>query len=288
MLAYVLILVVALLIIAVVIGGPILRDRQRRRLRAQPLPSSWKDILDHYVPASRRMPPHVRSRWHEAIQQFLGEKRFSGCDGLAVTEEMRVAIAGQACLMILNRAHRAFDDVRWILVYPTAFHVTRHEVDDAGVETVERTLLSGESWDSGRVIISWDDVWRAAREDRDGESVVLHEFAHQLGDAESADGVPRFLPHGSYDAWAAVLGDEYESLQEKAARGDPSVLDHYGASDPGEFFAVATEAFFQSPEVMRKEHPELYAQLSGYYQVDPASWTEDSATTPAARDARER
>jgi Mlc titration factor MtfA (ptsG expression regulator) len=286
LIVYVLILAVALVIIAVVVGGPILRERRRHRLRAQPLAPTWSTILDRYVPAARRMPQDVRGRWHAAIQQFLGEKRFIGCDGLAVTEEMRVAIAGQACLMVVSRPHRAFDDVRWILVYPSAFHVTRHEVDEAGVETVERALLSGESWDSGRVIISWDDVWRAAREGWDGESVVLHEFAHQLGDAESEDGVPRSLAPGGDDAWAAVLGEEFESLQEKAARGDPSVLDHYGASDRGEFFAVATEAFFQSPGAMRAEHPELYAQLRGYYQVDPASWTADSAAARASQDPR--
>jgi Mlc titration factor MtfA (ptsG expression regulator) len=270
---YLALLAVALVILGVVLGGPLLRERRRRRLRAQSLPSAWDSILEHYVPASRRMPGHLRQRWHEAIQQFLGEKRFVGCDGLGVTEEMRVAIAGQACMMVVNREHRAFDDVRFILVYPTAFHVTRHEVDEAGVETVERTLLSGESWDSGRVIVSWDDVWHAAREGRDGENVVLHEFAHQLGDAESADGTPLV----SDDAdWEAVLAEEYESLLDKAERGDASVLDHYGASDRAEFFAVATEAFFGSPQAMREEHPQLYARLCGYYRLDPASWEESA------------
>jgi Mlc titration factor MtfA (ptsG expression regulator) len=137
-------------------------------------------------------------------------------------------------------------------------------------------VLTGESWDSGRVIISWDDVWRAAREGWEGESVVLHEFAHQLDQETGAvDGTPLLHAHGAYEAWANVLGGEYELLRQKAARGDPSVIDHYGADDPGEFFAVATEAFFESPQAMLEEHPQLYAQLRDYYQVDPASWTRE-------------
>jgi Mlc titration factor MtfA (ptsG expression regulator) len=275
LIAYLLVLVVALILIAIIIGGPFLRRRRHRRLRLQALPAEWLPILDHYVPAARHMPEPLRWRWHDAIKIFLAEKRFVGCDGLGVTDEMRVAIAGQACLMILNRPHGGYEDVDWILIYPSAFHVTRHDVDEAGVETIERDLLTGESWDSGRVIISWDDVWRAVREGWEGESVVLHEFAHQL-DQESGvvDGAPALAGHGSYETWAEVLGEEYRVLQEKAARGDPSVLDHYGASDPGEFFAVATEAFFECPEAVREEHPQLYAQLREYYQLDPASWGE--------------
>ena len=273
--AYLLALAVALIVITIIVGGPIHRRRRHGRLRAQPLPAAWLPILDHYVPAARHMPEPLRQRWHDAIKIFLAEKRFVGCDGLGVTDEMRVAIAGQACLMILNLPHGGYEDVEWILVYPSAFHVTRHDVDEAGVETIERDLLTGESWDGGRVIISWDDVWRAAREGWEGESVVLHEFAHQL-DQESGgvDGAPALASHGSYEAWAEVLGGEYRVLQEKAARGDPSVLDHYGATDPAEFFAVATEAFFQSPEAVRAEHPQLYAQLREYYRLDPAAWRE--------------
>ena len=275
LIAYLLALAVALIVIAIIVGAPIHRRRRHWRLRAQPLPAVWLPILDHYVPAARHMPEPLRRRWHDAIKVFLAEKRFVGCDGLGVTDEMRVAIAGQACLMILNRPHGGYEDVEWILIYPSAFHVTRRDVDEAGVETIERDLLTGESWDSGRVIISWDDVWRAAREGWEGESVVLHEFAHQL-DQESGgvDGAPALAGHASYETWAEVLGEEYRVLQEKAARGDPSVLDHYGASDPGEFFAVATEAFFQSPEAVREEHPQLYAQLREYYRLDPASWRE--------------
>jgi Mlc titration factor MtfA (ptsG expression regulator) len=278
--AYLLLLALAGIVIAVIAGGPVLRRRRRSRLVAQPAPASWRPILDTYVPAARHMPEALRQRWLAAIKVFLAEKRFVGCDGLEVTEEMRVAIAGQACLMALERTH-AFDDVRWILVYPTAFHVTRHEVDEAGVETVERTLLSGESWEDGRVIISWDDVWYAARAG-ERENVVLHEFAHQLDEGAGSAGAPVLQGHGNYEAWAAVIGDEYRSLQERSARGDPGVLDDYGATDPSEFFAVATEAFFETPVDMRAEHAGLYAQLREYYGVDPASWLDDAAQPGAA------
>lgn len=276
LIAYLLLLAIAAVIIAIIAGGPVLRRRRRALIVARPVPESWHGILATYVPAARHMPEALRRRWLDNIKIFLAEKRFVGCDGLAVTEEMRVAIAGQACLMSLERTH-LFDDVRWILVYPTAFHVERHEVDEAGVETVERTLLAGESWEGGRVIISWDDVWHAARAGGERENVVLHEFAHQLDEGAGAAGVPMLQGHGNYEAWAAVVGDEYRSLQERAARGDPGVLDDYGASDPSEFFAVATEAFFETPLDMRAEHPGLYAQLRDYYGVDPAAWADAAA-----------
>jgi MtfA peptidase len=272
--AYLLVVAVAAAIIGAIVGGPLIRRWRRQGLRKAPLPAPWLPLLDIYVRGHRGMPQALRRRWHDAIKVFVAEKRYIGCDGLVVTEEMRVAIAAQACLMVCNRPGGGFEALRWILVYPTAFHVRRQEVDAAGVETSERALLSGESWDSGRVVIAWDEVWCAAHEGWEGESVVVHEFAHQL-DEESGATAELWASDGDdSDAWARVLGEEYASLQARTAHGDAGLLDDYGASDPAEFFAVATEAFFVAPGALLAEHPRLYGQLRSYYNVDPASWRE--------------
>ncbi len=134
----------------------------------------------------------------------------------------------------------------------------------------------GEAWGQGVVVLSWDDVRRGAADMRDGQNVVLHEFAHQLDQEDgAADGAPILPGRSRYVAWARVLGAEYEQLRRDASRGRPSVLDDYGATNPAEFFAVATECFFEKPGLLRRRHPELYEELRAYYRQDPARLVED-------------
>lgn len=270
--AFIIVLIVAALVIGVIVSAPLRSRRRRRAAASAPFPPHWERILQTRMPVGRGMPGELRSRWYRAIKIFISEKRFVGCGGLDISDEMRVLIAAQACLLVLGRDGEAYPDVKWILVYPGAFRVTREHVDETGVETIEETILAGESWDTGRVIVSWQD-FQDGLHYADGDNVVLHEFAHQL-DQESGDvnGAPVLEGATSYAAWAEVLGEEYSNLQARAARGDPGVLDDYGASDPGEFFAVATEAFFETPNDMLLSHPALYRELRGYYRVDPASW----------------
>lgn len=246
--------------------------RLKRALR-QPMPAGFAAILARNIAVYARMPAPLREQLHKLVQQFLFQKKFIGCEGLDVDDEMRVTIAGQACLLLLNRPSRVYPALHAVLVYPSAFLVPRNHVDDAGVVTEMRQDLLGESWSDGRVVLSWDHVRRGAHDWTDGQNVVLHEFAHQL-DSESGsnNGAPYLGSQESYRSWAAVLSRDYANLRADAAYAQQSVLDHYGATSPAEFFAVATETFFEKPYQMAERHPALFAEFGKYYRVDPREW----------------
>ncbi len=162
-------------------------------VRRQPFPEAWREILRRRVPYFRSMPADLQLQLKKRMQVFLAEKPFIGCDGLEVTDEMRVTIAAQACLLILNRRTDYFANLRQILVYPGAFLVDRVHTDGAGVLQEQRQVLSGESWSQGQVIVSWDDVVDGASVVDDGRNVVIHEFAHQL-DQQNGHGQRRADP----------------------------------------------------------------------------------------------
>jgi Mlc titration factor MtfA (ptsG expression regulator) len=207
------------------------------------------------------------------IQVFLGEKYFEGCGGLVVTDEIKVTIAAQACLLLLHRQTDYYPGLITILVYPTTFVGRTQEHIGGGLVVEGETERLGEAWTSGVVVLAWDEVRRASGDIRDGQNVVLHEFAHQLDQQDgSFDGAPILDSPGQYTTWARVLGDEYERLRRDAALGRSTVLDDYGATNPAEFFAVATECFFEKPSQLKRKHPELYEQLELYYRQDPLSF----------------
>jgi hypothetical protein len=186
---------------------------------------------------------------------------------------MRVTIAASACLLLLNRKTGVYPGLKYILIYPNAFLVERETLDEAGLPTTRHRGLLGESWSTGKVILSWEDVLQGSRDFGDGANVALHEFAHQLDhETGSTNGAPFLGSRAGYRRWAKVLTDEFEKLQRAAYRGDQTLLDHYGATEPAEFFAVVTETFFELPELMREEHPALFEQLQAYYRVNPADW----------------
>jgi Mlc titration factor MtfA (ptsG expression regulator) len=244
-----------------------------KRVLARPLPAAQQALLARNIPVYRNMPPDLRAQLHRLVQQFLHQKKFVGCEGLEIDDEIRVTIAGQACLLLLNRPSRVYPALHTVLVYPSAFLVPRRQVDAAGVITETRQDLLGESWGDGRVVLSWDHVQRGARDGTGGHNVVLHEFAHQL-DSESGsnNGAPYLGSQSSYRSWAAVLSRDFANLRADALYQQQSVLDHYGATSPAEFFAVATETFFEKPYQMADFHPELYAEFLKYYRVDPRAW----------------
>lgn len=246
--------------------------RLKRALK-QPMPPGLIAILERNIPVYSRMAAPLRQQLHALVQQFLFQKKFIGCEGLEVDDEMRVTIAGQACLLLLNRPSRVYPALHAVLVYPGAFLVPRNHVDAAGVVTPTRQDLLGESWGDGRVVLSWDHVRRGAHDWTDGQNVVLHEFAHQL-DSESGsnNGAPYLGSQDSYRSWAAVLSRDFANLRADAVYGQHSVLDHYGATSPAEFFAVATETFFEKPYQMAERHPALFAEFGKYYRVDPREW----------------
>jgi len=252
------------------------RKRRWERLRARPFPSEFEPILTANVPVYRRLPADLRAQLHGHIQVLLAEKHFEGCNGFEMTDEVRVTIAGEAGLLLLNRETRYYPDLVTILVYPDIFYadVEDHEGHIVSEYKEDR---SGESWELGVVILSWKDAVEHASTGRAGYNVVLHEFAHVLDMENGAmDGMPRLRTREERDAWRAAFTDAFERFEHGAPRG--SVVDEYGSDDPAEFFAVVTESFFERPLALRREQPALYDVLARYYRVDPSSWE----TSPAA------
>lgn len=246
---------------------------RRARLARRPFPAAWRAILKRRVPYVRRMPADLQLQLKQRIQVFLAEKPFIGCAGLVVSEEMRVTIAALACLLILNRPTDYYPSLRQILLYPGAFVVDRVHDHGGGVLREERRALSGESWSQGQVVLSWQDTLEGAAVADDGRNVVIHEFAHQLDQEKGrASGAPLLARRADYRRWSRVMTAAYQELQAQSQRGEETLLGDYAASDPAEFFAVASEVFFEQPERMASEQPALYGELSGYYRIDPLSW----------------
>jgi Mlc titration factor MtfA (ptsG expression regulator) len=204
--------------------------RLQRVLRRE-IDPAWQAILVRNIPIYGRMSADLQHQLHKLVQQFLFQKKFVGCAGLEVTEEMRVTIAAQACLLLLNRPSRVYPGLHAVLVYPGAFLVPRREQDVAGVVTETRQDLLGESWGDGRVVLSWEHVRRAGLPAEGTHNVVLHEFAHQL-DSESGsnNGAPYLGSQDNYRNWSEVLSRDFAHLRQDAIYGQPSVMDHYGAT----------------------------------------------------------
>ncbi len=260
----------------------VLRKRRRARLRALPLPVEWVGVLERNVPVYARLPAELRVQLHGHMQVFLAEKNFEGCDGLEMSDEIRVTIAGQACVLILNRETGYYPDLLTVLVYPSIFYADVEEPDGPIVSEYKEDR-AGESWDLGVVILSWEDVVDYASTGRGGYNVVLHEFAHQLDMENGAmDGMPRLEDRVRRDQWTRVFNHAYRAFEDAARGKRRSMIDWYGLEDPAEFFAVVTESFFERPLALRREHEELYQVLAHYYRVDPASWTPDAASSATA------
>lgn len=234
-------------------------------------PPAWRDWLDIHVPLRARLPLALRQRHEALVLKFVAQKPFVGCAGLEVTEQMRVVVAGHACMLVLARGWSAYSHVREILVYPGAFAARRTEAGGDGLVHEHTQVLHGESSTLGQVVLSWADVLHPAGL---GHNLVMHEFAHQLDQAKGrANGAPfTFASKARRQRWADVMSREFEQHQRSAWFGEQTLLSHYGATNPAEFFAVCTEVFFEMPQAMRYIHPALYGELSQYYGLSPANW----------------
>jgi len=251
------------------------KKKRRERLMRTPLRPEWLAIVERNVPYYRLLPHEDRGELGGLIQAFLAEKRFEGCAGFEITDEIRLTIAAHACILLLHRKTDIYPLLQSVLVYPHAFVAPLKEHAPGGIVIEDFEEREGESWDTGALVLSWDDVSESVADVHDGYNVVFHEFAHQLDDeAGIADGAPPLRDKSMYDAWARVFGAEYEALSEAVERHRASVLDEYGAESPAEFFAVATEAFFGIPAELKARHPELYGQLRLFYEQDPASFAD--------------
>jgi len=238
---------------------------------SQPLPRKWDAIVKRRVPYYHCLPADKREDLRALIQVFLDEKPFEGCGGLIVTDKIQLTIAAYACILLLGGQSDMYPKLRTILVYPYPYVAPHSDRRPDGTVREGLQPRSGESWSFGNIVLSWDDVRRDAANPQRGRNVVFHEFAHQL-DAESgpAQGAPILPSSAKYADWARVLGNEYAALIDSLERGEPSLLDKYGATSPAEFFAVATECFFLKPVELASKHPQLYEQLKIYYRQDPA------------------
>lgn len=261
------------LVIAGIGLGPRLRQWRRDRLKQRPFPPLWEALVEQYVPVYPRLTPLERQQLRGLIQVFLAEKQFIGCGGLAVTLEMRVAIAAIACLLLLNGRESYFSRLRSILVYPDVYVVQETKATAPYIVEERQVARLGESWSRDQVVLAWAQIQRDRTNWRDGQNVVLHEFAHQLDQEDGeAEGVPFLKNRTDYQIWARVMAAGYEGLCRDVGRGTKTVFNPYGATNPAEFFAVATETFFEKPRQLQKRYPELYDQLRRYYQLDPIAW----------------
>lgn len=248
------------------------RDRRRKAICERPFPSTWQTILVENVPYFASMSADDQDKLRDLIQIFLEEKRFEGCGGLEIDDEIRVTVAAQACILILRQDSDIYPELEAILVYPSTYVDRRPRTVEGGIVVEEPEVRLGESWSRGVVVLAWDAVVRGAADMRDGKNVVFHEFAHQLDTEDgAADGAPVLERRAAYGPWARVLGVAYEGLVRDDEEGNKTLLDTYGAKNPAEFFAVVTECFFERPRALRARHPALYEQMREFYQQDPAA-----------------
>jgi len=252
--------------------------RRRERLRKQQFPQAWRAIVERNLPVFRRLPAADQAELLGHVQVFLAEKHFEASGGLEMTDEIRVTIAAQACMLLLHRETDYYPELTSIIVYPS------------GYTAYEQRPIGGWIWEEGgqerlghtarelrAMVLAWDAAKQGAADPADGRNLVLHEFAHQL-DFENlvADGTPELQTKGAYVAWARVMSAELRALRHADDAGLPTVLDTYGATNPAEFFAVATEAFFELPLALQERHPELFRELREFYRQDPTTYSTET------------
>jgi Mlc titration factor MtfA (ptsG expression regulator) len=248
-----------------------LKRRRRARLVAAAFPDDWLVYLQNNVGLYALLTEPERQKLRDDLRIFIAETTFEGCGGLEITDEIKVTIAAQASLLLLGFQHDYFERVHTVLVYPAGFRSPEGWTGPDGVVHMDVGYL-GEAWHHGTVILAWDAVLAGGRDPRDGRNVVLHEFAHQLDYLDGvADGVPPLRNRAQYRKWHEVMTAEYAQLVAESEHGRPRVLDAYGATSPAEFFAVATECFFEKPVQMRRRHPQLYEILKEYFCQDTAA-----------------
>jgi Mlc titration factor MtfA (ptsG expression regulator) len=246
---------------------------RRNRIAARQFPNQLLQILERNVPLYNHLSAEDKTELQKHILIFIAEKQFEGCGGLKITDEIKVIIAAQACILLLHRKTDYYPGLSSILVYPHAFIANRTQYLPGGVVAQGPQVLNGESHSDGAVVLSWDDVKHGAADIGDGHNVVFHEFAHQIdssGGKNDSSGVLKNT--SSYIAWARVLQKDYQMLRQAAQQDSPAFLDKYGAIDPAEFFAVATEFFFEKPKELKQIHPDLYNELKRFYHQDPVSF----------------
>jgi MtfA peptidase len=251
----------------------LIKERRRKQVKRKPFPDEWRKIISRNVPLFKHLSVSDQKELEEDVLVFLNEKHFEGAAGLKMTDEIRVTIASQACILLLHRRTDFYPGLYSIIVYPHNYVATQTVRHGYGIITEGTQTRLGESWTKGAIVLSWDDVQFGAADIHDGHNVVFHEFAHQL-DAQGGamNGAPILSHHSMYASWKRVLEREYERLKRDTELGRETLLDEYGSTNPAEFFAVATEFFYEKPRQLRQQLPQLYDELRRYYKQDPAQF----------------
>jgi MtfA peptidase len=225
----------------------------------RPLPNQWLAWLQHHVPFFQEMDETLRQRFLDLLKAFVWDKRFEGAADLEITDEHRVVIAAAAVRLVLHLDLSFYDHIGTIIVYP---YVYRHAPDGQAI--------LGEVHQSGSMVLSWPSAIKGMKNPVDGDDTAVHEFAHVLDLADGGfDGTPQLHRFGDYRSWARIMSTHFAELQENLGNRR-NVIGDYGATNEAEFFAVASEAFFEQPERMQKKAPDLYHELLRFYQPDEA------------------
>ncbi|MDF3131228.1 zinc-dependent peptidase [Kiritimatiellaeota bacterium B1221] len=248
------------------------RVRQRRCWLSEAFPDAWDELLKSGWPIYLELPSAVKKRLQGYTRMFVEEKNFEGCGGLEMTDEIKVLVAAQACLLLAGREMKqVYPRLKSVLVYPHTFVAGGKGI--FGGKYDEPSARLGESWQTGTVILSWRSVEGGAENIHDGHNVTLHEFAHQLDQEDGVgDGAPN-LRGKTARTWAGCFQHEFKDFLDQIEKGKRTVIDDYGATNGAEFFATATEAFFEKPEQLHEKRPALYLELKHYYGLDPEEWS---------------
>ena len=238
-----------------------------------PFKPEWETYLLANLPIYGVLPTERRASLKENISRFIPLVYWEATGELELTEEMIVTVAAQACLLTMNMQGNPYSILKTIIIFPKVFVHQGESRGSGGTVTKSRHRVSGISYGSGTVSLAWDQTQHGGRNMHDGQNVVFHEFAHQLDQADGyANGAPILKRPADYKTWARVMEKAYEKLVDRSSKGKVTLLDDYGATNPAEFFAVATETFFEKPGKLNKRYPELYEIMSQYYQLDPKAW----------------
>jgi hypothetical protein len=246
-----------------------LTDRRRKKLEEAPFPEGWQAHLDANVAMAGRLDAAMQERLRDLAVVFIDEKSWEGCGGLEMTDEVRVTVAAQACLLLLGREHSLYEDVETILVYPSTMISPGGRRDGLVVHEEGQVILGQAHGNGGPVLLAWDDVLEGGKE-IGKRNVVIHEFAHKIDMVDgTVDGTPPLPDRAAREAWARICSEAFLELQARVEAGKRTFIDEYGATNEAEFFAVASEHYWCQPKKLERNEPELYELLRGFYRFDP-------------------
>lgn len=251
------------------------RRYRRKKIIKRDFSKEWMDIIERNVPLYHGLPHNLQQELLDHVKFFIYEKRFRGAKGLEVNDEMKVTIAANACILILNRKSNYFKKLSTVVVYPSSFYDNIDVQDSIGVVQQQKHHVLGQSYQLGLVRLAWDSSLSGGKNIYDGSNLIYHEFAHQLDTNDNvADGTPILASRDEYPQWVETMSKRYKELLAEVKQRKKTFLGSYAATNAAEFFAVATEKFFEKPERMHREQADLYKELQDFYKQDPIQYIE--------------